>query len=299
MARTSKRAIRPGFDDLEGRQLLSTLPETSDFAPAMAYFNGKIYIAWTGTNGDLNVESSSNGRTFGNKVTLPETSNAGPALASFDGRLDIAWTGTDGRLNDESSSDGKSFGRKVTLPETSNAGPALASFGGRLDIAWTGTDSSIIEGGDLNVESSSNGKTFDSKVTLPERSFVGPALASFGGRLDIAWTGDDSHLNVESSSNGKTFDSKVTLPETSYVDPALASFGGYLDIAWTGTNYDIIHPIGGSLNVESSSNGKTFGNNHTLSETSFAGPALASLDGHLYIAWTGDDNRLNVTTTPG
>ena len=49
----------------------------------------------------LNVESSSNGVTFGNKVTLPETSIAGPALASFGGDLDIAWTGTDGtnRLN--------------------------------------------------------------------------------------------------------------------------------------------------------------------------------------------------------
>ena len=35
MTRTSKRALRPGFDDLEGRQLLSTLPGTSPSAPAV------------------------------------------------------------------------------------------------------------------------------------------------------------------------------------------------------------------------------------------------------------------------
>ena len=37
MTRTSKRAIRPGFDDLEGRQLLSTSsPAANSSAPAIA-----------------------------------------------------------------------------------------------------------------------------------------------------------------------------------------------------------------------------------------------------------------------
>jgi hypothetical protein len=49
MTRSSRRATRPGFDDLEGRQLLSvTLPETSPSAPAIATFNGDRYIAWRG-----------------------------------------------------------------------------------------------------------------------------------------------------------------------------------------------------------------------------------------------------------
>jgi hypothetical protein len=46
MIRKSRRALRPGFDDLEGRQLLSVLPETSPSAPAIATFNGDTYIAW-------------------------------------------------------------------------------------------------------------------------------------------------------------------------------------------------------------------------------------------------------------
>jgi hypothetical protein len=84
MQHVSKRACRPAFDGLEGRQLLTILPETSSFAPARATFDGKIYIAWTGTDSAhrLNVESSSDGVHFGNKVTLPETSDAAPALAA-------------------------------------------------------------------------------------------------------------------------------------------------------------------------------------------------------------------------
>jgi len=48
MIRTRRRAIRPGFDDLEGRHLSSTvLPgdEASPSAPAIATFKGRKYIA--------------------------------------------------------------------------------------------------------------------------------------------------------------------------------------------------------------------------------------------------------------
>jgi hypothetical protein len=84
MQHVSKRAFRPAFDGLEGRQLLTILPETSSFAPARATFDGKIYIAWTGTDSAhrLNIESSSDGVHFGNKVTLPEPGDAAPALAA-------------------------------------------------------------------------------------------------------------------------------------------------------------------------------------------------------------------------
>jgi hypothetical protein len=92
MQHASKRALRPAFDGLEGRQLLSTLPETSSFAPARATFEGKIHIARTGTDSAhrLNVESSSHGVHFGNKFTRPETSDAAPALAARQGAVAAA-----------------------------------------------------------------------------------------------------------------------------------------------------------------------------------------------------------------
>ena len=95
MTRTGKRDFRPGLDDLEGRQLLSVLPETSPSAPAIATFKGDKYIAWRGTNNNyLNVENL----TTRYKITFTtETTSAAPALAVDHslGRLVVAWTGTD------------------------------------------------------------------------------------------------------------------------------------------------------------------------------------------------------------
>ncbi len=106
---------------------LVDFPERTNTTPALATFDGRLYIAWRGTNSahELNVESSTNGVNWGDKVTLPESSIAGPALASVDGRLYISWTGTDPahELNVESSADGVNFGNRVTLPESSSAGP--------------------------------------------------------------------------------------------------------------------------------------------------------------------------------
>jgi hypothetical protein len=45
--------------------------ETSEGSPALAVFNNRLYLAWTG-EGDhnLNIISTNNGQDFGNKVTL-------------------------------------------------------------------------------------------------------------------------------------------------------------------------------------------------------------------------------------
>jgi len=266
------------------------LAETSESGPALTTFNDRLYIAWAGTDGRLNVMSSSDGVNFSGKVTLSEFSFVAPALTLFQGRLTIAWTGTDGRLNIMSSSDGINFGDKVTLEETSNAAPALVTAAlvdlplpGRLYLGWTGTD------GRLNVMSSLDGVNFESKVTLEDTSNVAPVLKDFTGRLYIAWTGTDGRLNVMSSSDGVNFGGKVTLGETSFAAPALEVFSSRFNIAWTGTD--------GRLNIMSSLDGVNFGDKATLAETSIAAPALSrfrSLVGGGYIAWTGTDKRLNV-----
>ncbi len=223
------------------------LPAKSLTTPALAVFDGRLYLAWTGNNKahDVNVASSSNGVNFGNMFTLPESSIDGPALTTFDGRLDIAWTGTNHQLNVESSSNGVNFGNKVTLPDSSDAAPALTEFqessgAEDLEIAWRGTDRDH----HLNVASSSNGVTFGNVVTLPETSSAdtlstfksGPALASLNGRLYIAWKGTDKHLNSEWSSNGVDFGNKVTYDATpGAAGPELANVGGVsMDMAWTG-----------------------------------------------------------------
>jgi len=278
-----------------GLGVTSLSAEFSQVGPALAEQGKLLYIAWTGTDGRLNIMYTDNGRDFSGKVTLLEFSNVAPALA-VGGRLYIAWTGTDGRLNIMSSDNGIDFTNKATLREASVAAPALITAAlrglplpGRLYLAWTGTD------GRLNVMSSDNGRDFTNKVTLGETSNVAPALVDYEGRLYLAWTGTDGRLNVMRSDNGRDFTNKVTLGETSVHAPALVVFSARLNIAWTGTD--------GRLNIMSSLDGLKFGDpaqgdeKVTLADTSIAAPALSrlvNLRGGGYIAWTGADKRLNM-----
>lgn len=127
-----------------------------------------------------------------------------------------------------------SFSNKVILPETSIDGPALSSAGTESVIAWTGTDTTH----HLNVETSGNGLSFASKLTLDETSPFRPdvALASQGGAVAVAWTGsDDNHsLNVLYDVYGRQ--KKLTLwNENSFTAPALL-IGPGMYLAWAGTD---------------------------------------------------------------
>lgn len=92
--------------------------------------------------------------------------------------------------------------------------------------------------------------TFVTKATLDETVYVsgrdmrsesGPALASYNGRVWVAWTGADRRLNVMSSTDGVLFDNKLTLNERSSTQPSIAVHERSLMLAWTGG--------GGKLNV--------------------------------------------------
>lgn len=121
-----------------------TLDQTSIDAPALASYQGQLYIAWTGTNSahNLNVMSSPNGgATWGPKKILRDTSIAGPSLYAG-ARLELAWAGRDAsqRINHASSSDGITFGDKTTLSDTSDFTPVLTGAFGFSELVWTGRD---------------------------------------------------------------------------------------------------------------------------------------------------------------
>lgn len=295
-----------------------TLPWSSYVAPAVRWFNCKLYIAWTGTDHSINIASAADGQNFSNPVRLAEYSWVSPALAADqNGTLYLAWTGTDYRLNIMSSADGRNFGNKITLNEYSYFAPGLAagSSGGvrYWSIGWTGTDSA----NHLNVLTSRGGSPNYTKLVLPASSSAGPALADFSGTLYIAWTlGTSIHVGLPVSDRyaGARINNEVTLPspEFSYNAPALAFVPdhagtiGYtprLYVGWTGTD--------SSLNVNSSGAGLAFSDRirlTILNDTSYMGdgPALerdancitnylASPEG-AFVAWTGSDSahHLNV-----
>jgi hypothetical protein len=312
------RSFRPEISGLEGRQLLAmvgspkapvapapavtTFGDTSNAAPALVEFGGKTLLVWSSSfDGALNVATVANGQTgyqLQSKVTLvgDTSNNLTPAATVFNGRLYLAWTGADGHLNVISSADGVKFTNKVTLGDTSNVGPTLAGFNGRLYLGWTGLD------GHLNVESSADGMSFSNKVTLGDTSLLStptpgkfqdlsPALATFGGRLYLAWTGADTHLNVESSANGTSFSNKVTLsnatsanaPALTVEQPTVQGRPSLLVLGWTN-----VGPAAPQIHTMTSTDGQTFGGLVTSTQTATGSVALSSSSaGTLDIAWTG------------
>lgn len=154
------------------------------------------------------------------------------------------------------------------------------------------------------------------RVTLPETSIDGPALASvffahIGSRSVIGWTGTDPahHLNVETSFDGLHFSDKRILTETSPFRPdvQMSAPGSPVTIAWTGSDRN--H----SLNVLYDVYG-AFGTPKKLtlsSESSFTAPALLVMLGSpgqgssgMFLAWTGNDtnhslNIMSITVANG
>jgi hypothetical protein len=257
--------------------------DTSIAAPALAEHAGKLFMAWTATDGEGNLNimpSTDGGFTFhtNNKHFVEtrdpqgrvnrEKSIATPALISYQGLLLIAWTGTDGRgmLNIATSADeGATWQNKTTMPETAIDGPGLTDLfqgmGGatRLVIAWTGTD----PGHHINTRTC-DGTNFNklavpdpSKSTFPDTSDFGPSLATAVKKngdevVFITWTGtrepDGRHrLNRGESSDGITFGNKQTSDEQSIAKPAILFHRpDELLFAWTGTD------IAGQLNFANS-----------------------------------------------
>lgn len=224
------------------------LGEYSYHGPALAAFNNRLYIAWTGTDkyALLNVKSSGDGDTFINKVTLREDSAYGPALAVFNNRLYLAWTGVDPQhsLNIISSADGVHFVGKQILGQSSISGPALLAAVDwphphtkpTLFITWTGPDKV------MNIAGSEDGVHFDfSDTRIPsETSNDRPVLFPWnnvnGTALMTLWfTGTDSRLNSLTSVTppfGSTFTEKKTFDDTSVAGPSM--YHGYL--VWSGTD---------------------------------------------------------------
>jgi hypothetical protein len=164
--------------------------EASIEAPALIQFDGRLYIAWTGFDNQLNLMSSSDGVTWNEStlVHLGRFSLWNPTLAVFDGKLYVGFADLNsadgGVITLISSFDGRNFTSPAVVlpggPATSRA-PALTVFAGKLFVVWAS------EPGKLALVSSSDGAHFDSTVQTGGVPFclrVAATVAS--GKLMIA-----------------------------------------------------------------------------------------------------------------
>jgi hypothetical protein len=126
---------------------------TVQLPPALATFNGNIWIAWTGSDPQhyLNTMTSTDGGlSFGPPTMLAATSEDGPALTQelsgslqIPARLVIGWTSVGNhQLNVMSTTtDARGFTAPTTFALTATNGLGLYStVPGTFGIAWAGTD---------------------------------------------------------------------------------------------------------------------------------------------------------------
>ena len=128
------------------------------------------------------------------------------------------------------------------------------------------------------------------QVTLNEMSSFSPAMTSHNGMLFLAWSGiGNNNLNVAcSADNGATFIGKARSSVSSTQQPAICFLRTNLPVlqealflAWADANNKInicqVNLSGTSITG--------YGNPVTLADTSTGPPALASINGLLYLGW--------------
>lgn len=235
--------------------------ENSNLPPSLAVFNNLIYIAWTGTDNQLNVMSSPDGVTWNEDThaRLGQFSAWGPSLAVFDSKLHMAFSnsssgGTNTCVALMSSTDGFTFSSPAFLqpfsqsefpPETCEEtirAPALTVFNSELFVAW----SSVVE--KLNFASRTANADFGNRVEVETHNpTIKVAASATASNLVIAFQDEPDHvIAVLKSSTGDSVDS-ITLASGTDInsdDPALFPrlFGDPF-LAWIQTSNSFSGPI--------------------------------------------------------
>ena len=195
--------------------------------PALAVSGEHLYLAWTGSDGRVNILADPDS-PLGPPVRLDEArSKQDPALASHQGGLVLAWTGTDHCVNILVDPDSPHDVPARLVEARSRRGPALCSHQGGLVLAWTGTDHRVNIVADPGPHRTA--------IRLDEAwSDYKPALCSHHDALVLAWTDGDHHLNILADPLSP-HDPPTQLDEVAN-EPVLCSHQGSLFFTWYGTS---------------------------------------------------------------
>jgi hypothetical protein len=128
--------------------LAAVLSYQSIDTPSLAVFNGKLFMAYTGTDSNqrLNYAVTWDGTNWSQVTDTNNRSGGGPAIAVFNGKMYVAFPGiNDHRINIASSTDGQHYSSQYVINSgwVTNWRPALGSGGGRLWLAWQGQDNGL------------------------------------------------------------------------------------------------------------------------------------------------------------
>ena len=271
-----------GWGSPNGQALLQCLRGVG-LPPALAEFNGTLYMAWKGMERDDTIwYSSFDGTSWAPQQQIAGVgTSTGVALASFNGKLYMCWKGI---LGDEgiwySSFDGTTWAPQQNIAGVgTSVGPELAVFDGKLFMIWKGmlTDEGIWY------------SSFDGTSWVPQTEIsnvgtsVGPSLAVYNGALYAAWKGIEGDEGIWFSS----FDGSSWAPQQNIAGvatsqgPSLTPFGSQLFAAWKGMDAD-------EGIWYSTFDGATWAPQQNIAGVATSqGPSAVCFNGKVYMAWKG------------
>jgi hypothetical protein len=222
-------AVATSTDDGVSFGSRTVLPDaTSDDGPALFTDGATCRLFYTDkASGRIVSLKSADGATFGSRAELPFSSKHSPAVTRFGGKVWLAWTENDksSSVSIVTSDDGDHWDAAKTSFAThprrhSSKAPALLAHGDRLTLGWIGQR----DGNGyawfagmyphllddyyrdyfrefVQWTSTADGSNWTMERALDERSEHTPALADFGARVYVGWTGVDSSnlVNVKIS----------------------------------------------------------------------------------------------------
>lgn len=204
--------------------------ETSELPPSLAVFNNRLFIAWTGTDSQLNVMSSPDGVTWNENThqRLGQFAQWGPSLAVFNNKLFMAFTNSSSNDTNScvalmSSTNGVAFTVPAFLPPFSKSefppetfeetirAPALTVFKSKLFVAWSNIPLK------LNFASSNDGTTFGNRV---EAASPNPSVkvAASATATDLVIAFQEEQHNMVAVLKSTTGDSVQSITEASGTD---------------------------------------------------------------------------------
>jgi hypothetical protein len=223
----------------------AVVTEASKCAPALAVFDGKLWMAFVANNdtNTLLLSSSPDGVNWTREKPPNESSKCSPALAGSEERLYLAFV-ADNDSNDllvTSTDDGMSWTRGAAPNESSKCGPALSGNYGlvpnepensfRLWMAFVANNDS----NDLLItESIDGGMSWQRQKPPNESSKFAPALAAVSFETEfiafVANNDTNTLLITKSTDGGNSWVRQKPPNESSKDAPSAVALGG--DLFW-------------------------------------------------------------------
>jgi hypothetical protein len=186
--------------------------------PALAVFQGKLYMAWKGIPGDQGIYFSSYALQWAPQASVPNVgTSTRPALAVYRNRLFMAWKGIEGDQGIYFASyDGRNWTAQAPVPGVGTSTyPTMGVLQDRLYMVWKG-----IEGDPSVYFTSFDGTAWRPQSAVPNiGTAVGATLSAGPDRLFLTWSG----VAGDPSLYYTTFDGSFWGPQHNYLDTGSSS----------------------------------------------------------------------------